>query len=312
MTRAQLMTWSLVPSLLALAACTDPVETGHAQQAVGGCPMWGCTGNSPVIGPYELHELDLAGAANAEGVSLDGITLANAHVDVAFKGGDRIYAIDHNNNTIEGAGLNGLTFHLHSPTDDFVLVVTQVTPKATSSTRFWLGTPDRVETYELKFGYANHVGDLRPVCRNPPGAETAPGGEQWPNRFEAVLFTGDRYDGKKKVVTAASYEESRNWFNIGCAGSVLAKLHLNRHTTAGSDQDHKTHREERQALLKMYTGDFCGEGHASPSRARRCTGPTRSAGGSSPAPRSASRRGGTSTARCASPSIGWARPTTTT
>ncbi len=270
MLRARHLGWSLISSALFLAACADSSELGDQELAFGGgaggggggCPEWGCTGNSPTIGPYELHELDLDRAPNFEGVAIQGVELGGVPVEVHFKGGDRIYVTDQNGNVTEGAGLDGLRFFLSSPTDRFHLVIQKVTPQASSPTRYWIGDPDRIETYELGFAYENHPNELRPVCRNPPAAETAPGGIQWPNRFEAILFTGDRYDGKKKLVTASSYEESRNWFNIACAGSVLAKMHLNKKTTAGSDSTHQSHREERQALLKMYTGDFCGEGFA--------------------------------------------------
>ncbi|HVV86043.1 MAG TPA: ADYC domain-containing protein [Kofleriaceae bacterium] len=257
---------SLLIPALALAACADPATTGGGELAFqggggqGGCPEWGCTGNSPVIGPYELHELDLDGSPNTQGVSIGAISLNGVPVRVVFKGGDQIYAVDDNQNVYSGTQLDHLTFFLRTPTTRYDLVVTQVTPKATSNTRFWVGKADQIETYELQFADEAHPNELRPVCKNPPPSEG--GGENWPASFESILFQGDRYDGTKKVVIAASYEESRNWFNIACAGSVIAKLHLNRHTTAGSDDDHRTHPEERQALLKMYTGDFCGEGYA--------------------------------------------------
>jgi hypothetical protein len=64
-------------------------------------------------------------------------------------------------------------------------------------------------------------------------------------------------------VTAANYSDAGDWFNIGCAGSALAKLHLNRHTTAGSDSTHQTSLLRRQAMLKMYVADVCGNGFAS-------------------------------------------------
>lgn len=255
---------SALITALTLAACTDAPTTGGGEEAIGGggCPEWGCTGNSPVIGPYQLHELDLDGNPNEQGVRIEGIRLGGVPVKVVFKDGDRIVALDGNGNGYEGAQLNGLTFFLGSPSERFRMQITQVTPKPVSPTKFWIGRPERIETYELKFAYETAPQDYRPVCKNPPPAESSQTGEVWTKNFEAMLFTGDRYDGRKKVVTAASYDEARRWFNVGCAGSVLAKLHLNRHTTASSDDDHRTHLEERQALLKMYTGDFCGEGYA--------------------------------------------------
>jgi hypothetical protein len=51
---------------------------------------------------------------------------------------------------------------------------------------------------------------------------------------------------------------SRGWINIACAGTALAKLFLVRHTEAS--QEVRTTRAERQAMLKMFTADVCGDG----------------------------------------------------
>jgi len=263
MPRSLLASCLLAPSFLLAASCTEPGDLGSDERPVlgsGGCPLWGCTGNSSTIGPYESHDLDLDGAVNDQGVRIESTRLGQAPVTVKVKR-DQLYAIDANGNVLSGAQLTGLTFVLSTPTDRYRLIITHVSPKATSGTRFWLGNPDRVETYELKFTNDDHPADLRPVCANPP-AESDPAGQLWANRFESVVFTGDRYDGAKKLVTAADYASAGNWINLGCAGSVIAKLHLNRHTMAGSDRDHQTKLEQRQAMLKMYTGDFCGKGYA--------------------------------------------------
>jgi hypothetical protein len=74
---------------------------------------------------------------------------------------------------------------------------------------------------------------------------------------EAILFSGERYDAVRKTVTATG-PATDGWVNIACATTVLAKLLLERHTEAS--QDVPTTRDERQAMLKMFTADVCGDG----------------------------------------------------
>ncbi len=268
MSRAAAFCSSLIPALF-LAACTDaPAVDDRALEGKAfpgeDCPEWGCTGNSPTMGPYAFHELDLDGRANDQGVSIEGIQLANngAPVRVSFAKGKEMYAEDDWGTTYTGTQLDGLVFHLRTPTGRFLLTINHVTPTASSNTKVWVGAPDRVQTQEVVWADDATPTRTHPVCANPPGHEVAPGGgPAWANLYEAIFFTGDRYDGKSKTVIASTYEDAGNWFNIGCAGSALAKEFLTRHTTATSDDDHHSGTSERQALLKMYTGDFCGVGH---------------------------------------------------
>jgi hypothetical protein len=76
----------------------------------------------------------------------------------------------------------------------------------------------------------------------------------------ALIFAGDRYDAVHKTVKIDP--PSSCWFNIACAGSAMAKMHLLRHTTAGSDADHATTQPQRQTMLKMITDDICGTGQS--------------------------------------------------
>lgn len=268
MSRVAALCSSIVPALL-LAGCIDSPDLGNDElegKSFPGddCPEWGCTGNSPTMGPYAFHELDLDGAANDQGVSIDSIWLGNGgpQVRVSFLKGKEMIAEDGNGNQYTGSQLDGITFKLRTPGDVYLLTVKHVTPAASSNTKLWVGTPERIQTQEVVWALASMPTRQVAACANPPGHEIAPGGgNAWPNLYEAIFYTGDRYDGPKKLVTAASYADAGNWFNIACAGSALAKEFLTRHTTATTDDDFKSGIAERQALLKMYTGDFCGIGH---------------------------------------------------
>src|SRR4029079_12334562 len=76
----------------------------------------------------------------------------------------------------------------------------------------------------------------------------------------AIFFEGDHYDPEHKVVTTT--KQSDGWFNIACSGAAPAKMHLLRHSSAGSDSTHHTHVGQRTAMLKMLPAEYCGGGKA--------------------------------------------------
>jgi hypothetical protein len=74
----------------------------------------------------------------------------------------------------------------------------------------------------------------------------------------AVIYRGERYDAAKKTVTDLG--SATPWFNIGCEKTAVAKMHLLRHTLAASEGIYAPTWDQRQAVLKMLTADFCGGG----------------------------------------------------
>ncbi|HEY0714448.1 MAG TPA: ADYC domain-containing protein [Polyangia bacterium] len=109
------------------------------------------------------------------------------------------------------------------------------------------------------------AGVLSPLCRGQHAVQDVldSGVEDW-----AFMFAGDRYDkiGKRVVPGEATR------FHIACRGSVLAKMFLFRHTESGHFVWHWSAIDppmvgvsslaQRQALLKMFTADYCGDGHS--------------------------------------------------
>jgi hypothetical protein len=91
-----------------------------------------------------------------------------------------------------------------------------------------------------------------PLCTDPIGPEWAGLAGQ------AFIFTGDRYDEIAKTVTVGPTP----WFNIACAGTSYARMHLSRYTTAGSDAAHVSTQSQRQAMFKMLYADYCGGGRS--------------------------------------------------
>jgi hypothetical protein len=249
---------------------TDDVVTSSIPQELGsGCPMWGCGQNSPVINAFNFHELNTDGTPNDVQLVVKGFSLNDVMYQPIVSGA-RLYAYDPSTGALKyGADLTGGAFIIYYPVsgslpDGYVkLRVTNVTlATATNAVKFWQGSADGIETYELDYADLETPFDFRPVCHHPPPGIEDPEGQVYAQTLEAILFTGDRYAADTKTVIASTYADAGKWFNIACAGSALAKLHLNRHTTAGSTRDFTTTAGQRQTMLKMYSGDFCGTGDA--------------------------------------------------
>jgi hypothetical protein len=272
---------TILATTLALTACagSPSAEEEHVEQTsqalMPHCPSWGCGENSPLLGPFDMHELDALGAVNTEGVRLLGFRKGMVMYQPIVTQ-DRLTARDPLTGTVlTGSALAGGAFVVEHPASPSgapgglaEVIVTHVTEAATSPITFWQGPATPVETYELDYtGAGLPPGIHRPLCRNPPvpykvGVPPLVDGHWFPNRFEAVIYTGDRYLASTKTVTASSYATAGTFFNIACAGGALLKLHLNRHTTASSIPGFETTASQRQAMLKMYAGDFCGTGES--------------------------------------------------
>jgi hypothetical protein len=223
--------------------------------SAGGCDEFGCGSNSPVVDGAEIdrvvredasssrsfHELHMGGLPNAAGFAVLGARKGD--VPYAVEGaGSSIVArpLTSGAPTIEGPTLVGLVFDLRDAQGRRYLLRIA----ATDTTPFWSEPKGLVRTYVLTHT-ATTASTPRPLCTT--GVN------------EAILFAGDRYDAIRKTVVATGAATS-GWINIACAGTSLAKLYLTRHTEAS--QMIPTTRGERQAMLKMFTADVCGDGRS--------------------------------------------------
>jgi hypothetical protein len=73
----------------------------------------------------------------------------------------------------------------------------------------------------------------------------------------AIVFAGDRYDPKYNTVTDVG-DAVGTWFNIVCIQTPMAKLHRLGFTEASTGK--ATTQDERTAMYKMLTADYCGDG----------------------------------------------------
>jgi hypothetical protein len=121
------------------------------------------------------------------------------------------------------------------------------------------GVTPMLETYNLQWVSLAAGGRSEPVCGNPAGGPTSKEDTLGMTAQTAVVFEGDRIDTVSKSVSP-TIEPA--WFNIGCAGHAIAKLALTGHTEAAKSDGFVTSTLDRQTMLKMLVGDYCGHGEA--------------------------------------------------
>jgi hypothetical protein len=255
--------------VLAMGCASEAVSVDEAEIGGNGggvpCPDWGCGINSPMLDNSFFHELNLDGIRNLEGYSLVGARKGLASYDLGVVNARLIARLRPGSvgaTVLVGDALEGLQIALHRR------------DPATGTERDWTMSVDAV----------SRVVEFRAV---PPGGATPPPIETYrffvapvgsaygaflcqygellyddtgPRKMAqhtAVVYEGERINARRKYISPTL---NNRWFNIGCAESAVAKLHLHGHTQAASAAGFSTTIAERQTMLKMLTGDYCGTG----------------------------------------------------
>jgi hypothetical protein len=250
----------------------DEPRTASAQHELiggGGCDVFMCGTNSPQIaelgfwdlnvpttlgtwGKPNVKELQIYAFYHDMGVYLPRVTRG------------RLFAIPTTtvapyNVTLSGSGLTNGFFLLSNGVRFFKITVAEVNQVA-SWAQPVSGFPHvTLESYLLNWNeFKNGWGDARNVCTNPPSRENPDAlGMVGSLAFHTLLFEGDLIDPVGKRDTGVD----PLWFNLGCAGSALAKLALTGHTEAARNAGtFVTTLPERQTMLKLLTADYCGDG----------------------------------------------------
>jgi hypothetical protein len=242
--------------IFAMACATDDVSAVTQQV---GCQSWGCGTNSPTVGDGLLFdELDSSGQdPNRGGLYLVKARLASGTAVRVHVEEDMLVAEAIATGTrYTGTQLEGAIIRLHRDGGDYELLIDRVYMQSLS---FWSGDAEPVPSYDIK---SRKFGD-KPFTEYACGAPLLPDPHWDGIPHAAIVFQGDRYIPEQKVTWEVP--PSDPWFNVACAGTTPAKLHLMRHTRAGSYRiDHTigwdTTVGERQAMLKMFAADFCGTG----------------------------------------------------
>jgi hypothetical protein len=262
---------ALLLSCIALTACTDDLTLGETTYAInspgfdteGTCPVWGCGSNSPIIEAAWFHDLHERGLPNAQGFSVTSFQKETS------PGIWRSYWPDVRNGVLRAVSRANPSVVVWENTADIIgmrLVVEHpsgstihIYVHSVNSAPFWARPPGmpatlarvRARTYELRWKFPDAAMHRIAVC-----GQYTPYNGMYP--FHAVLFEDDRINADALEVTG----EEANWFNIGCKDHALAKLHLMGHTRAAANViNTQTTLNERTALLKMFTADYCGNGN---------------------------------------------------
>lgn len=129
-------------------------------------------------------------------------------------------------------------------------------------------------TYEYEFQASTNAGGGCDVALCNPDLATDPSlGGTWV-QGRAVAFGGDVYDHQDQgfrihSVSASATgrcplnqldKERTDIVNFACVGTTVSKLYLMRHTAASKRSDRPTTVSQRQAMLRMLTADYCGDG----------------------------------------------------
>jgi ADYC domain len=266
-----------VVALLALAACVveEPEELATTSQAVRGedCDKLVCGTNSPELTNGFFHELNLDGHPNAEGYSITALVKNGSYYKMNVVNG-KISA------TMTMGHVGAPTYLAGDALEGSYIRLKRVVAGETTYRRITISSVARstdyfaipmdgdptpnVETYLFVYGNDASPPPNVPqmsayVCAD--GALLHPTNssvDPMPWRH-ALVFEGDRIDARNLRVDDTI--DSR-WFNIGCAETALAKLHLNGMTQASRAAGFASTSLMRQAFLKMITGDYCDRGSA--------------------------------------------------
>jgi len=213
------------------------------------CSGFGCNNNSPIIAGAPFYELHRAGQPNDQGLRIAGFTARNGQsfqIDVQQA---RLVGLDANGRiALDTSGITGAVIKVLYARG----LTWEITVLDTGSIGFWAPPAGTTTTYLLEVHPPPGSGEKDyNLCTNPPAAGDWPG-----NVFHAILFEGDRYRPSDKTVLPPG-PAINGWFNIACAGTATAKMHLARHTAAGASPTVPTNQPQRQAMLKAFTASVC-------------------------------------------------------
>ncbi|MDQ3370675.1 MAG: ADYC domain-containing protein [Myxococcota bacterium] len=245
---------ALIPLVLAGCALEDaPEPTTSAVEQQLRCGDWMCGSNSPEIENLGIAELNIRGLPNANGFRLLQLDKNGITYRTYVTGGElRATSLD-GASQLGGDQLTGATLRVKHDASELKY---DIRIANVSKTLYWArlnGATHSTRTYRLEWSLSTQVGEKqwKNIC-----SEAGTADPLVMDPFHAVLFEGDRIVASDKVVGSVDSD----WFNIGCAGHALAKLHLTAHTEGARARGFATSLVERTTMLKMLTADYCGTG----------------------------------------------------
>jgi len=253
--------------VLIVGGCVELEEpaTSTVESAICTASM-ACT-NSPELLHYGMHELSLLGAPNLQAAVIQ----PGVDGKPALRKGSETYRLDVVTGMIVGrdsAGnialkadqTVGAEFSIINFKSKAVLFILHI--ETYREDKYVMGPP--APLYVYKITWRDPAGSARlPACN--PSNMTYWSSPKWDpfmgmQEDELLLFDQERIDAKHKTLDPDK-THALGWVTFGCAGSAIAKLDLTANTR---------HRQPlgvdnwaaRQATLKLYVADYCGDGVA--------------------------------------------------
>lgn len=215
-----------------------------------------CGTNSPILGRFELS---LRGEPNR-----DGYSMVMQGGDAQLIQGGTAYSL-----RIILSYLKGAHATLPRLTHDSVLgamipiqrdgVQYELTVRAVHRRKYAIAPLWELETYTL--GWRQAGGEEINPCALPEGApavvvDPIDTRAEW-HLDEAVVIEGDRADPHTRALNQTADDQ---WFTIACTRDAMAKMLATRNTVHSQPAGLAHAWEQRQAALRMMTGDVCGTG----------------------------------------------------
>ncbi len=233
-------------------ACVEPDEITPRQGLSSDCSRWRCGYNTSEINGKSLQELNLDGLPNSDGVRLMGFVPAS-HIVTSLLfpyklgvDGDALVA-DNGFNELRGHDLLGSTLLVRLEQG----VVVPVVIAGYEMVESWADPGTPVAAYSLLYTDLQAPFDNQSICK---------GTLVDPLQASVVILAGERYDLDSKQVLPGQ----DGWITLACAGSAAAKMALMGYGPHAefADEGSPATVEQREATLKMLTGDYCGGGES--------------------------------------------------
>jgi len=247
---------------LAVSACvaSSPEKVSvDTQLIVPDCPKPACgdSGNSPVIDGVYFWSLNSYGDPNGKDIRMVSASQgATALRMVVGPPGDELYGVDPDTGVVlvNPADLEGTRIIVTHGRTPYQIRIGHVSTSIDMDW-FWVAPGSWVRTYEFFYAPISDLRDEHPLCQlaNPhdPGDP----------KIRAIVFKDDIYDPETKLITTGA--ATFGWFNVACHGGAPYKMHMMGHTSvAQSRLGILTSPAKRQTLLRVWTADVCGKGHA--------------------------------------------------
>jgi hypothetical protein len=239
------------------AGCGVSADLATVEQAEiekNKCAPSACGLNDPGIDEHGFHSLAKSGRPNERGVRLVGFEKDGVSYKLDVVNGYLVGSRPPWPMVLAGQALVGARLVLERDGASWTVRIARV-----GQMEFPVGDPDPIETYVLEYAKTGQS-EWRNLCGRGSGP-VDPGPDamgMFPD--ESILYLGDQIDLGTKTVAV---DADPDWFNIGCAGHVVSKLHLTRNTLASNSAvSGAVSFPGRQATLKLLTADYCGDGTA--------------------------------------------------